>query len=103
MPHTQGSRGTGSVRRLGRKAGQGQALASKATAGLKATELQLHLLLTEQHRKRNPPHPKWEEQLSFLFLRCYQELWKVHFKSVLKVPLTISLSSTTECLSSSRC
>lgn len=60
-----------------------------------------HLVPSQQHRKRNPPHPKWEEQLSFLFLRCYQELWKVHFKSVLKVPLTISLS-TREGLSS-RC
>lgn len=35
---------------------------------------------------------KWEAQLSFLFLRCYQELWKEHFKSILKVSLTTPLS-----------
>lgn len=95
VPHTQSRTGTGpTLGQKGRARKAGHALASKATARAEGHRAAAHLLLSKQHRKRNPPHPKWEEQLSFLFLRCYQELWKVHFKSVLKVPLTISLSST---------
>lgn len=78
--------------------GMGMHWLARPRAELKDTELH-HLLLSKQHRKRNPPRPKWEEQLSFLFLRCYQELWKVYFKSILKVPLTISLSTAVQQIS----
>lgn len=71
--------------------GHGDALASMATGNTEGHRAAACLLLSKQHRKRNPPHLKWEEELSFLFLRCYQELWKVHFKNILKVPLTTSL------------
>lgn len=46
------------------------------------------LPLCKQHRKRNPPRPKWEEQLSFLFLRCYQDSRKVRLRSAfLRCPM----------------
>lgn len=68
-------------------------LAIKATGRAEGHRAAAHLL-SKQHRKRNPPRLTREEQLSFLFLRCYQELWKVHFKNILKVPFTIPLSTT---------